>query len=72
MKSSEKWVKYCEMSQISQWEDFQQGLWVLEVTCHFKAGAVKHHNQFYELSFVISTFVVGGHLATRETVSLHI
>ena len=39
-KSSEKWVKSSEMSQISYWKDFQWGLWVLEVTHHFKAGAV--------------------------------
>ena len=37
-KSSKiKWVKSC---QISKWKDFQWGLWVLEVTYHFKAGAV--------------------------------
>ena len=31
-KSSEKWVKSREMSQMSKWKNFQQGLWVLEVT----------------------------------------
>ena len=31
-KSSEKWVKSREMSQISKWKNFQQGFWVLEVT----------------------------------------
>ena len=39
-RSSEKRVKSHEMSQISKRKDFQQGLWVLEVTYHFKAGAV--------------------------------
>ena len=41
-KSSEKWVKSSEMSQISKWKDFQKGLWVLEqeVTYRFEAGAV--------------------------------
>ena len=39
-KSSEKWVKSREMSQISYWKDFQGRLWVLEVTYHFKAEAV--------------------------------
>ena len=34
-KSSEKWVKSREMSQISEWKDFQRELWVLEVTYHF-------------------------------------
>ena len=39
-KSSEKWVKSREMSQISFGGNFQQGLWVLEVTYHLKAAAV--------------------------------
>ena len=32
-----KWLKSRELSQISYWKDFQWGLWVLEVTYHFKA-----------------------------------
>ena len=39
-KSSEKWVKSSEMSQISKWKDFQWRLWVLKVTYRFKVGAV--------------------------------
>ena len=39
-KSSKKWLKSSEMSQISKWKDFQWVSWVLEVTYHFKAGAI--------------------------------
>ena len=50
-KSSEKWVKSREMSQISKWKDFQQELWVLEVTYHFKAGAVNIRINFMIFRF---------------------
>ena len=41
------------MSQISKSKDFQRGLWVLEVTYHFKASgrAVNRHDRFYDLVF---------------------
>ena len=70
-KSSEKWVKSHEMSQISYRGDFQWGLWVLEVTYHLKAAGSKHHDQFYNLGLVISMFCWWSS-QKRETVSLHI
>ena len=41
-KSSKKWVKSSEVSQISKMKDLQLGLLVLEVTYHyvFKDGTV--------------------------------
>ena len=40
-------------------KDFQEGLWVLEITYHFKAGGV-------------NITILRLHLETRETVSLQI
>ena len=60
-KSNDKWVKGREMSQMSYWKDFQWRLWVLEVTYHFKAGAVNLTSHLRVIGFVISMFF-GGHL----------
>ena len=53
-----KWVKSREMSQMFG-KDFKEGLWVLEITYHFKAGGV-------------NITILRLHLETRETVRLQI
>ena len=66
-KSNEKWVKGREMSQISYWKDFQWRLWVLEVTYHFKAGAVNITINF--TSYRFCNFYVFLAAILRETAS---
>ena len=59
-KGSEKWVKNREMSQISKWNGLPEGLRVLEVTYHLKAGAraVNTTNNFMIYVFICNFYVL--------------
>ena len=57
-KSSDKWVKSHEMPQISYRKDFQWGLWVIGSHTSLQSCSSKHHNQFYNLGFVISMVAI--------------
>ena len=71
-KSSEKWVKSHEMSQISYRRDFQWGLWVIGSHTSLQSCSSKHHNQFYNFGFVISMFCWWPSWNKRNSKSAHL